>query len=44
VVIFGWTLFGEALGPLPLAGCALILASGMVQASLGAPRPTPSPA
>ncbi|SFT97610.1 DMT family transporter [Halomonas saccharevitans] len=44
VVIFGWTLFGEALGPLPLAGCALILLSGMVQASLGAPRPAPSPA
>ncbi|APE31344.1 EamA family transporter [Halomonas aestuarii] len=44
VVIFGWTLFGEAMGPLPLAGCGLILASGMVQAWLSAPQTAPRPA
>ncbi|MFO7648882.1 DMT family transporter [Halomonas sp. 3H] len=38
VVIFGWTLFGESLGPLALSGCLLILGSGILQAWLSAPR------
>ncbi|MDN6297570.1 MAG: DMT family transporter [Halomonas sp.] len=35
VVLFGWSLFGEALTPLQLSGCGVIVASGIVQARLG---------
>ncbi|AVI62234.1 DMT family transporter [Halomonas sp. GFAJ-1] len=42
VVIFGWSLFGEALTPLQLAGCSLVLASGIAQAWLGGRAATPS--
>lgn len=35
VVIFGWSLFGEALTPLQLMGCSLVLASGVAQAWVG---------
>lgn len=31
VVIFGWTLFGEALGVLQMVGCALIIASSVLK-------------
>ncbi|RUR31974.1 DMT family transporter [Vreelandella andesensis] len=41
VVVFGWSLFGETLLPLQLAGCALVLVSGIMQAWLGGRRPTP---
>jgi len=34
VVLFGWSLFGEALSPVQLSGGALILASGIIQARL----------
>jgi drug/metabolite transporter (DMT)-like permease len=34
VVIFGWTLFGEALSPLQLGGCATIMASGCAKVLL----------
>ncbi|UYO73307.1 DMT family transporter [Halomonas qinghailakensis] len=41
VVIFGWSLFGEALSPLQLSGCALIIACGIAQAWMGGRRPRP---
>jgi drug/metabolite transporter (DMT)-like permease len=34
VVFLGWVLFGEHLNSLQLAGCALILASGIVKGYL----------
>ena len=34
VVIFGWTLFGEALTPLQMGGCATIMASGCAKVLL----------
>jgi drug/metabolite transporter (DMT)-like permease len=34
VVVFGWTIFGEALSPLQLAGCATIMASGCAKVLL----------
>lgn len=40
VVIFGWSLFGEALSPLQLSGCALIVVCGIMQASTGGRQPT----
>ncbi|MBV0933210.1 DMT family transporter [Marinobacterium weihaiense] len=38
VVTFGWVLFDQALTPLQLSGCALIMASGMAQALLSQRR------
>ncbi|GAA3897345.1 DMT family transporter [Halomonas cibimaris] len=38
VVVFGWSLFGEALTPLQLAGGGLVLAGGILQAHLGRRR------
>ena len=35
VVIFGWSLFGEALSPLQLSGCGLVIACGVAQAWVG---------
>ncbi len=35
VVIFGWSLFGEALSPLQLSGCGLVIACGIAQAWVG---------
>ena len=32
VVFFGWALFGEALSPMQLMGCALIMGSGCAKA------------
>jgi len=31
VVFFGWTMFGEVLSPLQMAGCLLIIASGIAR-------------
>ncbi|MDP3479418.1 MAG: DMT family transporter [Desulfoprunum sp.] len=41
VILFGWLIFSEALSPLQIAGCTLILSSGIVKAWLSAGiRPT----
>lgn len=42
VVIFGWTIFGEALSPLQMTGCAMIMASGCLKTVVGRP-PLPEP-
>ncbi len=34
VILFGWLIFSETLSPLQIAGCALILGSGIVKAWL----------
>lgn len=34
VVVLGWVLFGQSLSPLQMAGCGLIMASGVAQALL----------
>lgn len=34
VVIFGWTIFNETLSPLQIAGCLLIILSGIVKTCL----------
>lgn len=31
VVVFGWSLFGESLGPMQIGGCLLIIVSGIVK-------------
>ena len=36
VILFGWLIFQEALSPLQIAGCTLILGSGIVKAWLSA--------
>ena len=38
VVVFGWTLFGETLSPLQLAGCLVIIAGGVGMTWLAAGR------
>ena len=38
VVVFGWTLFGETLSPLQLAGCLVIIAGGVSMTWLVAGR------
>lgn len=35
VIVFGWLLFSEALTPLQLAGCLVIIAAGIGQTRLG---------
>ena len=45
VILFGWLIFNETLSPLQIAGCGLILASGVIKAWLTArPRPLGTPA
>jgi len=39
VVCFGWSLFGESLSPLQLAGCAAIMASGCAKALIATRAP-----
>jgi drug/metabolite transporter (DMT)-like permease len=41
VVFFGWSLFGENLSALQLAGCATIMASGCAKALLASRAATP---
>lgn len=36
VVVFGWTLFGESLSPLQLAGCLVIIVGGVGRTCLAA--------
>jgi len=44
VVFFGWSLFGESLSPLQLAGCATIMLSGCAKVVLEKRRPAdPAP-
>lgn len=40
VVVLGWTIFDESLGPLQLSGCALIILSGIVTSWLAARKTT----
>lgn len=35
VVVFGWVLFGELLGPLQLSGCLVVILCGIGQAYVG---------
>lgn len=35
VVVFGWVIFGEILGPLQLGGCGVIIICGIAQAYMG---------
>ncbi len=47
VIVFGWSLFDEALTPLQLGGCLLIIGSGLVKTWLTATETTegkPAPA
>lgn len=43
VIAFGWLLFSETLSPLQIAGCLLILGSGVVKTWLGARPATAGP-